>query len=277
MVEAEKIIHSSSTVAAIVLAAGQGKRMQSNLPKVLHEIAGKPILAWVLDALAQAGLKRLALVIGGELGQFSKFINRYHGLTVCEQERRRGTGDAVAAAAVCFDNVTVPHFASQRLLQGERLHAEYVLICTGDAPAIQADVIADFIVSCLKKRCAFGVLGMETSDPTGYGRLVVGPGDCLEKIVEHRDANPKELKIQLCNSGIIFAQTKTLFHCLNDLEANNTQNEYYLTDIFEIAVKKNLSTFVYQTKNWQSFAGINDPEQKAKVEEYMINGMKRTH
>lgn len=275
MVKAEKTIHSSSPVAAVLMAAGQGKRMQSDIPKVLHDVAGKPILAWVLAALAEAGLEKVVLIIGGDLNRFDDFLESYQDVTVCAQAHRRGTGDAVASAAACFDGVAVPHYAQSRLLRGQKLHAEYVLISAGDTPAIDGAVIADFIKTCLDKKSVFAVLGMEIPDPTGYGRLVVTDQGDLKKIVEQRDANADELMIKLCNSGIIFARTQDLFVCLDELEANNSQREYYLTDIFQIASRKQLPTSVYRTNHWQSFAGINNPEQKKQVEDYMVNELQK--
>jgi bifunctional UDP-N-acetylglucosamine pyrophosphorylase/glucosamine-1-phosphate N-acetyltransferase len=175
---------------------------------------------------------------------------------------------------VCFDRTSAPDYASQKLLAGAKLQAETVIICAGDTPAIEAPIIADFLNKCRDSNCTFGVLGMELPNPAGYGRLVTDEKAQLLAIVEDRDATPEQKEIHTCNSGIIFAKIPELFQSLGELTPNNNQGEYYLTDIFSIARKRNYPTFVYTTNRWQAFAGINTPEQKAEVEAFMTGALK---
>jgi len=261
-------------VGAIVLAAGKGTRMKSDLPKVLHNVAGKPMLTSVVTALSKAGIESICLVIGGELEKFDSFLEDNDEFSVCLQENRRGTGDAVASAAICFQSAKIPSYASQSLLRGSALNSEFVLICTGDTPALDGELIAEFVKQAIAKNADVAVLGMKMPDPSGYGRLVIEKGDELKKIVEHKDASDEELSIDVCNSGIIFAKTKIMFECLDEIKPNNVQNEYYLTDIIEIAQKKNLKTVVHATSDWEFFAGVNSPEQKIEVEKIILERRK---
>lgn len=259
----------TNSIAGIILAAGKGTRMKSDIPKVLHEVNGKTMVEWVADALSQSQVDDIVLILNHNNDAFTPIIKRNQNFRLCIQENQKGTGDAVAAAAVAFNNVTTPSYASRKLIQGEKINSTHVVICAGDTPAIKGEIINDFIVHCLDKKASLGVLGINLPDPTGYGRLVTSENGKLEKIVEHKDATDEIKKITSCNSGIIFAETDKLFSALNKITPNNTQNEYYLTDCIEVAQKEGLSCIAYTTENWKSFSGVNTPEQKEAVEQYM--------
>ena len=255
--------------AAIVLAAGKGTRMKADLPKVMLPVAGRPILDWVLSMLAETGVPKNCVVIGGELEKFKPMMEKYSDATWCEQQQRRGTGDAVAAAACSFTGAKIPHYSAGRLLQGGLVESRYVVVCTGDIPAIRAKTMADFLGTFSASQARIGVLGMRHPDPTGYGRLIQDRDGLLEKIVEEKDASPEERRVQLCNSGIVVAETKYLFELVDRLENLNSQNEYYLTDCFAMARGDDHAAFVYETDRYQEFAGINDQAQLRQMESWL--------
>ena len=256
-------------VAALVLAAGKGTRMKSDLPKVLLKAAGQSLLERVLLILQTAGIRRTCLVLGGDLEPFNDLLQRYPDLPVCRQVQRRGTGDAAASAAPGFTGVTPPSWSAGELLRGTPLTSAAILICYGDTPCLQPTVIGDFITTCQREESRIGVLGMRHPNPTGYGRLVLDEEGRLEEIVEEKDADDRIRRIDLCNSGIVYAATDFLFHLLARLTPENAQKEYYLTDCFRLAREEGAPATVYITDDYRSFDGVNDPVQLAAAEELL--------
>ncbi len=265
-----------SSVSALILAAGKGTRMKSDLPKVLHTVLGKAMLQYVIDAARGSGCSDVSLVIGGDLAEFSKILEDNASLRVCRQNQRRGTGDAVASAVSLYSNAAKPYFSDGECLRGDPYNAEYILVCLGDTPALRPATLAAFISDSVERGADLAVLGMLVPDPTGYGRLKIGSDGNLQKIVEQKDANESELAINLCNSGVIFAKTEKLFEYLNDLTNNNVSGEYYLTDCFEIAINAGNQVSVYQTDAYEELLGVNTPEQLQSMEAMMALDEGRT-
>ncbi len=190
-------------------------------------------------------------------------------LHLCSQIQPNGTGGAVASAGVFFKDLSLPEYAKSDLLKGGGVKSDYVLICYGDTPAVQASELKAFQDLCLTNHAHMGVLGIQVPNPTGYGRLVIDQDENLVKIIEETDASPEEKKITLCNSGVIFAQTLVLFELLQKLENKNKQNEFYLTDCVQLAVQKGYKVCVYDSKNWKDFLGVNDPSQMEDMKKYL--------
>jgi bifunctional UDP-N-acetylglucosamine pyrophosphorylase/glucosamine-1-phosphate N-acetyltransferase len=258
-------------LGSIILAAGKGTRMNSPLPKVLHPVAGRPMLSWVIDAVQGAGVQKICLILGGELELFRDILNSQAGrITVAEQQERRGTGDAVASAAGSIQGVVKPPYFKGRHVSGEPFSCDWVLICTGDAPNLRANTLQKFTEFANSQSADLAVIGMIHPNPYGYGRLVQDSSGDLVKIVEEKDADDELRKINVCNSGVILARTKILFELLAQVKPVNRQNEYYLTDIFGLARKDGLKTAVFKTPSWQEFEGINDPIQLKRVEELIL-------
>ena len=258
-----------SSISAVILAAGKGTRMKSPIPKVLHQIHGKSMLKWVIEALHDSGVGQAVVVIGGHLPDFSAVLDQYPGLIVCEQRQRRGTGDAVAAAAHAFIGVEVAGYSDGALLSGQPTASDYVLICAGDAPNLKSATIRDFCQDVLSRKADMAVIGMKHPSPHGYGRIVLDSQEQLIRIVEEKDADPETQKIDLCNTGVVMAKTNLLFNLLADLDTNNAQKEYYLTDCFGLAKERGKSVHVYQTHNWQGFEGVNSPDQLTALADIM--------
>lgn len=261
---------ASDSISAIVLAAGKGTRMKSALPKVLHPIAGRSMLSWVLKAVHDAGFKQVSLVLGPETERFEPFLKEHSHLSVAIQHHQKGTGDAVASAAAAFEDIHVPSYTKGELRYGTKLQSEWVMVVTGDTPAIQWSTLKAFAEGLLNSGKSLGVLGMNCPDPHGYGRLVRDAKGGLLKIVEERDADPETKKISLCNSGIIMGKTKRVFDLLANIAPNNSQNEYYLTDIFGIAARNGENAFVYDQGEAREFAGVNDRLQLNAMERWIL-------
>ncbi|MBF0440403.1 MAG: NTP transferase domain-containing protein [Oligoflexales bacterium] len=256
------------SVAGIILAAGKGKRMNSPLPKVLHEVLGKPILERVLDTLEKTGIKNICAILGGEMNYFDPFLKKFPDISVCIQKNQLGTADAVGSAAPAFPGVSAPGYSKGELYRGGNITDPYLIICYGDTPSLDHNIIGNFIKNCLSTGSDIGVVGMIHPEPTGYGRLVIDGANRLQKIVEEKDADDKTRMIKICNTGLTFARASLLFELLGDVKPNNSQKEYYLTDCFELARLRGSPAYVHITENYKSFNGVNDKEQLKAAEEW---------
>lgn len=232
---------------AIILAAGEGTRMRSQTPKVLHEIAHRPMIGHVLHAAGKAGVARRAVVVGHGAATVRDAVDRLDAAAeVFEQAERLGTAHAVlqAAPAVSGD-----------------LHD--IVILYGDVPLVTPETIAR-----LRAGLAAGsdlvVLGFEAADPTGYGRLLLD-GDRLVAIREHAEASEAERRVTLCNSGMLAVRADRLLPLLQAIGNANAKGEYYLTDAIEIANAQGLAVSVEVTGE-EELMGVNDRAQLAAAE-----------
>jgi bifunctional UDP-N-acetylglucosamine pyrophosphorylase/glucosamine-1-phosphate N-acetyltransferase len=257
------------SITGIILAAGQGKRMGSLLPKVLHPVGGKPMLEYVLEALLAVGLKRVSLVIGPDEAPFHSFLEQYKDIAVCIQKDRNGTAGAAASCAPLFPEASISAYAPPLLRRGTPETSEYVLICNGDTPGISGEALLGFIQTAQKETADLALLGFSPPSPYGYGRILCGPNGRFQRIVEEKDASAEEKAQTLCNTGIVFARTQVLFSLLAKLHNRNAQQEYYLTDCFALAVKENFQVSAVASRLWQPFLGVNTPQQLDTVRAYL--------
>lgn len=268
-------------VAGIILAAGKGTRMKSSLPKVLHPLAGRPMLTWVVDSMRATGVDSICLVLSEDIQDFDPYLKKNPDLRVAIQKNRQGTGDAVASTAWSFAKVKPAPYAAGRAHQGTPIDCDHVLISAGDTPALHPSSLQAFIDTCRDQKTQLGVLGMRIPDPFGYGRMVLD-GTKLRAIIEEKDADQPTRRIDVVNTGIIFAERELLFDLLADLKPNNSQQEYYLTDCVKLAWQRGITVNAHVTDRWQEFLGINDRSQLAnveavlvrrKLESFMLNGV----
>lgn len=270
------LMHSQNdTIAAVVLAAGKGTRMKSELPKVLHPLCGRTMVGHVIHSLEIAGIKEKCIVVGGDADRLKNALHEFGNLTFTLQRDRLGTGEAIACAGFGLEGITPPSYASGSLLSGPRLRSQYVLICAGDTPAMDAEVLAAFVKTCLGQASKLAVLGMKHPEPKGYGRLITNEKNQLLKIVEEKDATDSERLVQLCNSGVIFAETQHLFSLLGSITQSNAQKEYYLTDCFSLSLARGVPALVWKTEDYASFDGVNDRMQLSRLEERMLGKLRR--
>jgi len=209
--------------AAIILAAGQGTRMQSDLPKVMHELAGAPLFAHALNAAGALDPSHRVLVVGhgGDIvAKAAHAIDR--DITIATQTEQLGTAHAVAQARTALAG-----FAGD------------AVVLYGDTPFISPDTL-ERMQTARAAGHAVVVLGFHAADPGRYGRLVM-QGETLQSIVEFKDASHKERAITLCNSGVILANSETLFDLIDAVGNDNASGEYYLTDIVAIARARGLT------------------------------------
>lgn len=268
-----------SEAAAIILAAGKGTRLRSVLPKVLHQVAGRPMLGWVTQVLKAAGFAEQCVVLSEDLGDFKSFLAREAGLRVAIQQNRLGTGDAVAATAWSFAGAQPASYAKGYALAGQGpaslITSRFVLIAAGDVPGMRSSELAAFMTAFQQSGAAVGVLGMRVPDPRGYGRLVLGHNDELLEIVEEKDASPDVKRLDICNTGVMAVETATLFRLLQVLTPNNAQSEYYLTDIVRHARRQNQRAMAYLAAEHRDYAGVNDRQQLNEVETWLLKRLRQ--
>ena len=231
-------------IATIILAAGQGTRLNSALPKPLHHIGGRPMLAWSLDAAKAAAASRVVTVLPKESDSIIEWLD---GQETCIQDSPKGTGHAVKAARE----------------QLADFHG-VVLIMFADTPLVTAKTLAA-LAAAVTDGSDIAVLGFEANNPAGYGRLVIGADQCLEKIVEHTDATKTERAITLVNGGVMAVRCPLLFDLLDEVKSDNAKAELYLTDIVEIATAKALAV-TYRTTDEREIAGANSRQDLAHIE-----------
>ncbi len=240
-----------STLSVIIIAAGQSTRMNSSTPKVLHLIAGRPTLAYVLETASMLAPSNIILVTAPGMDEVREFADsQVNNITHAIQEKPLGTADAVKAALPYLDN------------EGR------TLILYGDAPFISFESVSRVI----KSKKDLLLVGFHTNNPNKYGRLITFDDDLLE-IVEFNDANDEQRLLTHCNSGIIFLKNKYLHKLIPLVKNKNAKQEYYLTDIIKIATFQNLSCSIFDVDE-QEVIGINNREELSIAESIMQRKIK---
>ena len=231
-------------VAALILAAGLGTRMKSARPKVMHELAGRPMVAHLLETVGALAPERIAVVVGPGMDAVAAAVAPH---PVCVQTERRGTGDAVKAGRAELEGFAGP-----------------VLVLYGDTPLVGAATMRAAAGACAAG-AAVVVVGFRPTDGQEYGRLVTDDAGALLEIVEAKDATPAQLKIGLCNSGLMAISGRHLFALLDQIGTDNAKGEYYLTDIVALAHGGGLRTVVVEAEETE-LMGINSRGELAVAE-----------
>jgi bifunctional UDP-N-acetylglucosamine pyrophosphorylase/glucosamine-1-phosphate N-acetyltransferase len=232
-------------LSVVILAAGQGKRMNSDLPKVLQPLAGRPLLAHVLETARALGADA-TYVVYGHGGKRVRDAFRDLDVQWVVQAEQHGTGHAVAQA---MPQVSDDHD---------------VLVLYGDVPLVRPETLRPLIDACTGR--SIGILSAILDDPTGYGRIVRDGAGSVARIVEHKDANAKERAIREANTGLMCVPAKRLRGWLGAITNDNAQREYYLTDIVVMAVKAGLKVDAVVAPDASELLGVNDRVQLAEVE-----------
>jgi bifunctional UDP-N-acetylglucosamine pyrophosphorylase/glucosamine-1-phosphate N-acetyltransferase len=241
-------------LSVVILAAGEGKRMKSTLPKVLQPLAGRPLLKHVIDTART--LEPAAIhVVYGHGGERVRETLKDEPVSWALQAERLGTGHAVMQA--------MPAVPEDHL----------VLVLYGDVPLITRSTLTDLLALASPKQIS--LLTMLLEDPSGYGRIARTARGQVQKIVEQKDASKKELAIRECNSGILAAPARLLGKWLKRLKNNNAQKEYYLTDVIAMAVKDKIAVNPLITSQATEVLGVNDKAQLAELEAVYRHQMSR--
>lgn len=234
--------------AVVILAAGQGTRMRSDTHKVLHPIASRPLLLHLLDRVDGIGASKRVVVVGKGRDQVERALDG-RDVTVVHQAEQKGTGHAVLQARPTLEGY-----------QGA------VIVLYGDTPFVEAETLRRMLER-LDGNDGPGVvvLASQPADPAAYGRIILGDGDRIAKMVEYRDATPDERSVRLCNSGMMAVRSGDLFRWLDQVTNDNAAGEYYLPDIVNIAASEGREAVVIEGDPYET-AGVNSRAELAHLE-----------
>ena len=237
---------------ALILAAGQSSRMKTTLPKVLHEVCGRPMLSYVIDACRVAGVGKIVVVVG--YGK-EEIISRFGGnadVVFVEQAERKGTGHAVMC---CKEQLA--GFAGQ------------VLVLCGDAPLIRSETLVTLLETHSAEGSAVTLATAMMDDPFGYGRIIRNGGGNVTGIVEHNDCDEKQLGIKEINPGYFCFDNKILLEVLDEIKDDNAKGEYYLTDAVHIAIGKGYKAVAVTAVAAEDAMGVNTRDQLSEASRIM--------
>ena len=236
-------------IHVVVLAAGLGKRMHSAIPKVLHPLAGRPVVAHVLDAARTLSPQTMTVVIGHGAPAVQQALES-SDLRFVVQDPPRGTGDAVRVALAGASSEGV------------------VLVAIGDIPLVPADALSDLVTAAGEGKLA--VLTANVPDPAGLGRIVRDDRGAVRAIVEERDADVKQSSIREINTGVMAAPAALMKQWVGALTPDNAQGEYYITDIIAMACAQNVPVVAQVAADERDVRGINDRAQLAAIERILV-------
>ena len=239
-------------IKAVILAAGKGTRIRSehsDAPKVMREVLGRPILSYVLYALSFISKENTILVVGYKK---ESIMERFNGYQFAVQHEQLGTGHAVMAA-------------QEQLLA----HEGATLLCYGDMPAMRRETYESLINTHIENGYDCTLLTGTSRLPMAFGRMVRGKDGVFEKVVEEKDASPEELKIKELNTGVYVFDTQKMLSALKELKNNNSQGEYYATDIPAIMKSKGDQIGILMQELGDDIIGVNTQEELAVVEKIL--------
>jgi len=237
-------------LSAVILAGGEGKRMKSDKPKVLHKALDKELVKWVLDAARKAGAGNLCVVVGHKKEQVENCLGQ--SVSYAVQTEQKGTGHAVIMAEEFLKN-----------------NKGTVLVLYGDTPLITGNTLKKLVNVHNENKNSCTLITAIVENPAGYGRIARDTGGGFLKIVEHRDCSEEQLKIKECNGGMYCFESEDLLKALKELNCDNDQNEYYLTDVPEILKNKGLKVGTYILEDNNEMFGVSDRIQLAAAAELL--------
>lgn len=240
----------SKDLSVVILAAGKGKRMKSEMPKVLHKICGRPMIYYILKQILGLDPKNIFIVAGHKKELLKSYIDReFASVKTIEQDKQLGTGHAVKIVR-----------------DGAGEFGRSMLVISGDSPLISRETLESLVSLRDRENAAAVVLTSIVDDPGGYGRIVKNKKGEVMRIVEDADASPSEKKIDEVNSSFYCFDTKLLFENIDSIDVKNSQGEYYLTDIIEILIKKGHKIKTFTAADHNEVKGINDRIQLSETE-----------
>lgn len=247
-------------LAVVIMAAGKGTRMKNpDRAKVLFELNGKPMIHYVVDLAYEINAQRVIVIVGFQRETVTEYIRRSHpDVETVAQAVQKGTGHAVLQTEKKLENFS-----------GD------ILVLSGDVPLLRRSTIEELISHHRSTDAVATILTAELDNPAGYGRVVRNSDGSVQRIVEHRDADPAERAIREINSGIYLFDRKKLFDGLNHINPHNVQNEYYLTDVFEYFWKHDWVVSALKAPHHDEIRGVNTIEQLEEALEVVTRKAKQ--
>ena len=243
---------TEKNVAAIILAAGLGTRMESRTAKVLHELHGRPMVTYVVETAEKCVKDNIVLVIGNQAKTVRKIVSQHYKVSFAVQNGPLGTGHAVLSA--------LPYLSD---------NIEQVVILCGDVPLITADTVLELIIDHVSARRAITILGSKIDDPKGYGRILFDENRHVAGIVEESEATKQQKRIKIINSGTYCMKKDFLFDSIDKIKPDNIKGEFYLTDIVKIGYREGKNIGVLIGSNSDEVLGINTRQDLKRVENMM--------
>lgn len=252
------VVLMKQRVQVVIMAAGEGTRMKSKLPKVLHQVCGRSILDYVLDAADCISDSKPIVVIGSG----SDLVRTHIGdrCSFAYQAERLGTGHAVMMAAPLLDRAR-----------------EYTIVLAGDTPLITGQTISKMLDYTLEKGFDTVAISAIVPDPSGYGRMLREPDGSFKAIVEHKDASEEEKRVTEVNASMFCFKTDALLSTLDKLDQDNAQNEYYLTDVLTILKGQGKRLGIYAMDDYSEMLGVNNRVQLAEADAIMRKRINEGH
>ncbi len=245
----------TNQICAVVLAAGKGTRMKSELPKVATLLNGKPLILHVLDNLISSGIKDIYVVVGFKKEEVIEICKLYKNIHFIEQKEQLGTGHALLC---CEESL-------------KDFHGNLLVAC-GDVPLLTASSFRNLASFHINNNHSVTVLSAEIETPKGYGRLIRNSEGVLQQIVEEKDATDAERKVKEINTGTYIFNSPEVFQNLKKVNTDNAQGEYYLPDLIKIANSKNEKAGALKLLNHLESSGVNAPEDLQRLESYILEG-----
>jgi UDP-N-acetylglucosamine pyrophosphorylase len=237
-----------SHFSTLIMAAGKGTRMKSDLAKVLHKINNRPMVHYVIDLAKRINSEKIVLIIGHQKETVRETCKNLN-VEFVVQEKQLGTGHAVA--------VTESHFKN---------YTGNLLILSGDVPLLTYETLQNLVQTHANSDAIATLLTAELDDPTGYGRVIRSKEGPVSRIVEQKDANQDELKVKEINVGIYMFKSQPLFETLKLIDNDNAQGEYYLPDVVKIYVDRGEKIIAQLAANFDETRGINNVDQLKEAE-----------
>lgn len=244
---------SVKSLAIVILAAGKGTRMKSPLPKVLHPLAGRPMIGWLLDTAASLSPEKIVVVVGPNMPELEAAVAPHQTVV---QEERNGTGGALRCALPALKGFT-----------GD------VLVLLGDTPLLSARTLEGLLAT--REGAGISVLGVRLDDPFGYGRLVMDADQSVREIVEEKDASEAQRDIQIVNAGAFCIDGACIDRWTGQIGKANAQGEYYITDLPAIAAREGAVTRAYVTPHAEEVRGCNSRSDLAALEKALQRRLRR--
>lgn len=241
-------------ISIVVLAAGKGKRMESDIPKVLHKLNNITLIERVLNTTRGLNCSKIIAVIGHQREILKKHLEQYQDIEFAIQDQQKGTAHAVK---MCFKN-----------LQGFKGN---VLILSGDVPLISLKTLQKLEDTKYKTNSKACILTAEIDNPDGYGRIIRNKKKEIISMREHKDCNNNELLIQEINAGIYIIENSCLFNYIPKINNKNSQEEYYLPDLVNLMISDGEPVSTYKTSNITEISGVNNKTQLGELESYLKN------
>jgi len=242
-------------VGVVILAAGRGTRMKSDIAKVLHPVASKSMVVHVIECAKKITRDNVIAVVGHQAQTVKDEVTRYFKVNFAVQDQLLGTGDAVKAAIPLFE----PYIKD-------------ILVLCGDVPLIQEKTLQILLDGHKENQAKVSVLAVDVDDPKGYGRIVLDENNNMVCIKEEADASASEKKIKTINTGIYCFDKELLISAIDQIKPDNNQAEYYLTDVIEIAQKRNEKIVVVTMDDARQVIGVNTLEDLSRAE-YLFNNL----